>query len=1489
MKRPKSFKKRISFGIASFFLLALALMFSINAHSEAATATFDREIYCPPSGNSSTDFERAWISVTDTTATTNTLSVVVKNITSGVTANYLLSRGTTTAGTIPFTTSGTSTQATSTGVGSTFGYVEDYNGLHNFPGLGSSVKGLKLNVGVISSPGDATAGTEGVLDVTEGSVIQVLIGGSPIGSATVKYYGSDDSSITFTTANWGNTIASGQNITSATDNFVITLADPNENLNPVMKDAIGFKDGVVLGAGDSVNGTGTSRVQIEAIDPATGSRLTGAISSGIILVETGVNTGTFEARGKVYGSTEVSAYGNLRVGTATGTNVVSLGSQSTPPYASMRIIEANSNGKLGLFYSGTLTASTGVVANIGFASGDSSTFSTFSIGASNWAVALGTSSTAFGTSTVVNVGTSTYQLHKLIDGANYCTVILDAYIGTTTTSPSGNIWSDSTGSKTVTLDSFILAGPRQNDSIKASYFDEISAKYSSNAGTITSTTIFGATGVSGNLSVSSTTADINDLLSITVADSNLNVAPGEAENINASTWAGTTTNSKSDLFKIVDFIANSPSTAGSAVSGMGSYTVFVSNLDNSSVGTQAVRISNSDNTYVWIVPNITSAHKDVRFGVTGTYSAFSLGTLTTSKVALVRGNSANATTLLNSATKDTFVATADAVNNTVEVSPDGTRWIAVPMSETGANSGTFVGTIGFDCTAARLTTDTSKKATDLITSYTGTSTIKFESPNPSDLNSVIGTGSVVRISDGSYSDIREVLSVGTSSVVVTKLTDAVATQVTPWKTFVQVLGNDMDTGRLSNNIFRIGGYFKATYRVRYNDALAAGNVYAGGDTALQTSSFGFTTYGGTLSISPSGTIATNGTVVVTVVDSDLNTSATTVQSTYAAGGSTNNNEIGLGYPGTQTSNTNSSVVNGFIAKQLLVSRISSVTNTDFAKSDNTVSVLLQETGVNTGTFLGTFKLRSDGSTANSATGVSELKVSNGDTITVFYNDSPSDTQENLLSSYMTTNFVAQSKTSTFELSKSEAFLSGDTIVATIVDDDMNLNSSSIDTFGATSTVYANSNSDSTNMYVLMTETAVNSATFKGTVKTGTTGANSGTAPTIRSVANGTITVVYSETSPARDLTKTVSTKNFGATVAFNESAVALNGYAGVTLSDKESNKSIADKDTASVTIKSTTDSTGTTLSLTETGVDTGSFAGSIQVSTGASIVNTNIKVVAGDTVTASFTDNPDADGNSSTKSATTLVGAPLPTPSPTPTVTATVTPTATVSPTVTPTATVSPTVTPTPAATGIITGVVVSTTSIPPGPIAGATVSTNTGGYSATTGADGSFSITGVAAGTYTLTATATGYTSASQSVTVTGGATETVTFDLVAAVPTPTQSPTPTVSPVASPTPTATPTVCTATTITLDPTKLTLKRKESGDVAVTVTGANGCAVEGQTVTVKIDKAGSKRVKVSSASGTTDANGQVTFTFKAKNTTGNAKVTFKAGTKSKKMTIKVRK
>ena len=124
--------------------------------------------------------------------------------------------------------------------------------------------------------------------------------------------------------------------------------------------------------------------------------------------------------------------------------------------------------------------------------------------------------------------------------------------------------------------------------------------------------------------------------------------------------------------------------------------------------------------------------------------------------------------------------------------------------------------------------------------------------------------------------------------------------------------------------------------------------------------------------------------------------------------------------------------------------------------------------------------------------------------------------------------------------------------------------------------------------------------------------------------------------------------------------------------------------------------------------------------------------------------------------------------------------------------------------------------------------------------------------------------------------------------IPTITAIPTTTIIPSPVLTPTVTP-VCEASLIAVSPTTLTLNRKTSGNVTVTVTGDSNCPVEGETVTATIGASGKKRISLSPASQTTNESGQVTFTITARKKTGKARVAFQAAGQKKSIVVTVKK
>ena len=210
-----------------------------------------------------------------------------------------------------------------------------------------------------------------------------------------------------------------------------------------------------------------------------------------------------------------------------------------------------------------------------------------------------------------------------------------------------------------------------------------------------------------------------------------------------------------------------------------------------------------------------------------------------------------------------------------------------------------------------------------------------------------------------------------------------------------------------------------------------------------------------------------------------------------------------------------------------------------------------------------------------------------------------------------------------DLSKYTAYLSGDTIVATVIDADRNTSSNSADTLTTAMKVTGSDYSIGTDLLIDLKEDGVNSGTFLATIKTGTTttgGASSSVRANsgiIKAIQDGEAVVIYTDTTPsASTLTKTLALSSFDATLAFNAGAYALGSYAGMTLADAERNANHTEAESLLNDVFIETSSFNITRArMIETGADTGTFAGSIQVAaSGGTLEFERIQAAGGDTL-----------------------------------------------------------------------------------------------------------------------------------------------------------------------------------------------------------------------------------------------------------------------------------
>ncbi|HHT9144040.1 MAG TPA: hypothetical protein ACFYD8_13395 [Candidatus Wujingus californicus] len=610
----------------------------------------------------------------------------------------------------------------------------------------------------------------------------------------------------------------------------------------------------------------------------------------------------------------------------------------------------------------------------------------------------------------------------------------------------------------------------------------------------------------------------------------------------------------------------------------------------------------------------------------------------------------------------------------------------------------------------------------------------------------------------------------------------------------------------------------------------------------------------------------------------------------------------------------------------------------------------------------------------------------------------------------TTPIIVVTSLGTLNLSKSTAYLSGDTIVATVVDVDRNVTVNDIDWLNTAIRVTgADYSVGGTDLLLDLKETGVNSGTFLATIHTagGTTIQNTSATTAndnegdLKTIQGGTANVIYTDTSPSNSsVTKQVTFSAYDATIEFDADAYGLNSYATIIMADAEQNTNIETAQTLldSVFIQ-TSSSNAVKVRMTENSLDTGTFIGSILVATnGATTDYSQIVASEGQTLTTTYSDEINTTGSSRNISDTASVVLATPTPTETPTFVPT--PTLQITETPTPTPTQTPIVD-TSSPTGTIninngatytnstivslnlsakdnvgvTGYYISTSASTPSlsdsgwtDIISTTIFNDTVLYTLSTGdgskllyawykdASGNLSSSSTDSITLDMTepivtitspTTSSTYTTTSSIITLGGSASDTtsgisivtwnnsaggsgtasgttswntgsialssgdnvitisakdgagntgtdsiiVTYSIKPTIsPTPTSIATATSTRTPTPTPTATatptPIICDeATDIEAEPDLLILKVKKGDTVIVTVTGENGCQVEGDTVRASVSD--SSLIRVSPRRQVTDENGEAVFTIKAKDKAGNAVVIFRDRSLSTQVAVRV--
>src|SRR5574337_981427 len=201
-----------------------------------------------------------------------------------------------------------------------------------------------------------------------------------------------------------------------------------------------------------------------------------------------------------------------------------------------------------------------------------------------------------------------------------------------------------------------------------------------------------------------------------------------------------------------------------------------------------------------------------------------------------------------------------------------------------------------------------------------------------------------------------------------------------------------------------------------------------------------------------------------------------------------------------------------------------------------------------------------------------------------------------------------------------------TATVTITSLASNLNNNAIETIQATVT----STTDSHGITVTLSETGVNTGVFAGQF-TFTTGSSSGTS--LQAKPGDTITATFGG--------QTGTASIYSRTVAFGFSSYTMSSISSVTVTDQNSITTPSVVETVSIAGSSTTDPSGVSLTLTETGAGTGVFTssnlvfttGNAQFSIGDKAVVTQSETSGGhltdntiDTLPVSVTSTSDSSG-----------------------------------------------------------------------------------------------------------------------------------------------------------------------------------------------------------------------------------------------------------------------
>ncbi len=380
----------------------------------------------------------------------------------------------------------------------------------------------------------------------------------------------------------------------------------------------------------------------------------------------------------------------------------------------------------------------------------------------------------------------------------------------------------------------------------------------------------------------------------------------------------------------------------------------------------------------------------------------------------------------------------------------------------------------------------------------------------------------------------------------------------------------------------------------------------------------------------------NDTIVISYLDSLQGNggSATIIAKTAVIGGHTAN------LSGTTSILPGASIIDTLIDQDLNkdTTRIETYFLRDTSSNGQIDTVLFTETGIKTGIFTATIPT-TFGTTKGSNGKNVTFNAQAGDTLYLTYKDTLASNGGSGTTKVLKTPVIGGN---TATLTGTLSILPGASIIDTLIDQDLNKDTTRIETYFLRDTS-SNGQIDT----VLFTETGIKTGIFTATIPTtfGTTKGSNGKNVTFNAQAGDTLYLTYKDTLASNGgsgTTKVLKTAVVGGhTATLSGTASILPGASIIdTLTDQDLNKNATAAETYFLRDTSSNGQIDTVL-FTETGVNTGIFTATIPTTfgttKGSNGKNVTFNAQANDTIVISYLDSVKANGGSATIIAKTAV------------------------------------------------------------------------------------------------------------------------------------------------------------------------------------------------------------------------------------------------------------